>query len=163
MASDQFLKIDSIDGDSTVDGHVKEIELQSWSLGATVPVGPRSTSGSAAAGTSMHQDLSCAKMLDEASNGLAAACWEGKTIANAVVTTQRQGESGGGKVDYMKILLTDVIVASYNRSGAPDTIPMEMFSLNYATIKVEYFTTDAAGGSGGWQKKGWSVSEEKAI
>ncbi len=163
MATDAFLKIDNIEGDSTVDGHAKEIELLGWSIGASVPVGPRSTSGSAAAGTSMHQDLSCAKMLDEASNDLAAACWEGKTIPNAALVTQRQGESGGGKVDYMKILLTDVIVSTYSRSGGPSDIPMEQFTLNYATIKSEYFTTDAAGGSGGWKKKGWSVSEEKPI
>lgn len=163
MASDVFLLIDGITGDSKVDGHVDEMELEGWNIGASIPVGPRTSGGSAAAGTSVHQDLSCTKAIDEASNDLINATWTGKTIAEAVLTVQRQGESGEAKVDYMKITLTDVLVSSYNRSGSPGGVPVESFTLNYATIKSEYFTTDAAGGSGGWQAKAWSVAEEKPL
>lgn len=163
MATDNYLKITDIKGDSTVDGHAEEIELSGWSMGVTVPMGPRTTGGSAAAGTSMHSDVQCSKPLDAASNDLAAACWTGKTIPEAVITVQKQGEAGGGKVDYMKFTLTDVVVSSYSRAGGDSSTPVDSFSLNYATIKSEFFTTDAAGGSGGWQSKAWSVAEEKEI
>ena len=163
MATDNYLKITDITGDSTVDGHADEIELSAWGMGVSVPVGPRSTGGSSAAGTSMHSDVSCSKPLDASSNALAAACWTGKTIPEALITVQKQGESGGGKVDYMKITLTDVVLSSYSRSGGDSQVPSDAFSLNFATIKCEYFTTDVAGGSGGWQAKGWSVAEEKPL
>ena len=32
---DYFLKIDGVDGESADDKHAKEIELESWSVGAT--------------------------------------------------------------------------------------------------------------------------------
>ena len=163
MATDNYLKITDIKGDSTVDGHADEIELSSWNMAVSVPVGPRTTGGSGAAGTCMHSDLQCSKSLDESSNALAAACWTGKTIPEAIITVQRQGEGGGGKVDYMKVTLTDVLLSSYSRSGADSSVPMDSFSLNYGTIKCEYLTTDVAGGSGGWQSNAWSVAEEKEI
>lgn len=161
MATDNYLKISDIDGDSTVDAHRDEIELSSWGMGITVPMGPRTTGGSGAAGTSMHADVQCSKPLDTSSNGLAAACWTGKTIPEAIITVQKQGEGGGGKVDYMKMTLTDVILSSYSRSGSDSSTPVDSFSMNYGTIKLEFFTTDAGGGSGGWQAMAWSVSEEK--
>ena len=163
MATDNFLKIDGITGDSTVDGHVDEIELLGWQMGVSVPVGPRSGGGSGAAGTSMHSDFSFTKTLDGSSTDLTAACWVGKTIASAIVTVQKQGETGGGKVDYMRITLNDLIISSYSRSGGDSMTPSEQISFNYGKIKTEYFTTDAAGGSGGWQAKAWSVAEEKEV
>ena len=158
--SDVYLKIDSIAGDSTSEGHEDEMELLGWSVGASVPVGPRTAGGSGAAGSSVHQELNCTKQVDTASNDIFSACWEGKTIKEAVLTVQRQGEGGGGKVDYIKITLTDIIVANYSRSGGETDIPTENFGLNYSSINSEYFTTDVAGTSGGWQAKGWSVAKE---
>jgi len=163
VATDNYLKIAAIKGDSKVDGHADEIELQSWSMGVSVPVGARSSSGSGSAGTSMHADVSCMKTLDAASNDIAAACWTGATIPNAVITVQRQGESGGGKVDYMKLTLGNVIISTYQRSGGDSSVPMEQFSMNYDKIKTEYFTTGSGGESDGWQSKAWSVAEEKEI
>ena len=66
-------------------------------------------------------------------------------------------------VDYIKITLTDIIVANYSRTGSGSGIPVETFGLNYSSINSEYFTTDVKGGSGGWQAKGWSVAEEKPL
>ena len=160
---DVYLNVDGIPGDSTADGHADEMELLGWSVGASVPVGPRTAGGSGAAGTSVHQELTCTKQVDSASNDIFSACWEGKTIPEAVLMVQRQGEGGGGKVDYIKITLTDIIVSNYNRSGGETDIPTESFALNYSSINSEYFTTDVAGGSGGWQAKGWSVAEEKPL
>ena len=157
------MKVKDIKGDSTVDGHKDEIELQSWNMGVSVPVGPRSKGGSGAAGTSMHSDVSWSKEVDESSNGLAAACWTGKTIPEVVITVQKQGEKGGGKVDYLKCTLKDAILSSYSLGGGDSQTPHDNGSWNYREIKFEYFTTDAKGGSGGWQAKAWSVSEEKEV
>ncbi len=163
MASGNYLKITDIPGDCTTEAHVDEIELTSWTMGVTVPCGPRTSGGSAAAGTSMHQDVQCMKQVDTSSNALAAACWTGKTIPEAIITVVKQGESGGGMVDYMRITCTDVLVSNYTCEGMESATPTDRFALNYATIKSEYFKTDAAGGSGGWQSKAWSVAEEKEI
>jgi type VI secretion system secreted protein Hcp len=163
VASDVFLKIDGIDGDSQVKGHEKEMEIQGWSISASFPAGPRTAGGSGAAGTSIHTDLSVTKQVDEASNKLHEACWSGKTIPKAILTQQRAGEKGGAKVDYFRLTLSDVLVTSISASGGPGSIPSENLSLNYATIKREYRTTDVKGGSGGWQSEGWNVAKETKL
>lgn len=163
MASDVFLKIDGIDGDSKVKDHEKEMELLGWSISASMPPGPRTAGGSGSAGTSIHTDLSLTKQVDEASNKLHEACWTGKTIAKAILTQQRAGEKGGKKVDYFRLTIGDVLVTSISSSGAPGDIPTESFTLNYATIKREYRTTDEKGGSGGWQSEGWNVAKEEKL
>ena len=163
MASDVFLKVDGIDGDSQVKGHEKEMEIQGWSISANFPPGPRTAGGSGAAGTSIHTDLSVTKQVDEASNKLHEACWTGKTIKNAVLSQQRGGEKGGAKVDYLRLTIEEVLVTSISQSGGPGSIPTETVALNYAKIKREYRTTDVKGASGGWQSEGWNVAKEEKL
>ncbi len=158
-----YLKVDGIDGDTTVEGHKKEMLLLSWSISASMPAGPRATGGSGSAGTSVHADLSITKIVDEASNKLHAACWSGKTIPSAVLTQQRAGKKEGEKVDYLRLTLSDVLVTSISSSGAPGDIPTESFTLNYASIKREYRTTGVKGEAGGWQSEGWDIAKEEKL
>ena len=158
-----YLKVDGIDGDTTVEGHKKEMLLLSWSISASMPAGPRTARGSGSAGTSVHGDLSITKKVDEASNKLHAACWSGKTIKEAILTQQRAGKKEGEKVDYLKLTLGDVLVTSTSSSGAPQDIPTETFTLNYAKIKREYRTTTGKGEAGGWQSEGWDIAKEEKL
>jgi type VI secretion system secreted protein Hcp len=163
VASDVFLKIEEIPGDSQVKGHEKEMEVQGWSVSASFPPSKRSGGGSGSAGTSVHADLSVTKQIDEASNKLHEACWTGKTIPKAILTQQRAGEKGGAKVDYLRLTLGDVLITSISQSGGPGSIPTETIALNYSTIKREYRTTDVKGKSGGWQSEGWNVATEEKL
>jgi type VI secretion system secreted protein Hcp len=163
VASDVYLKVEGIDGDSQVAGHEAEMELMGWSISTTLPTGPRSSGGSGAAGSSIHSDLSATKAVDEASNSLNEACWTGKTIPSAVLTVQRQGSDAGDKVDYLKITMTDVLISNISTSGGSADVPTETLSLNYASVMREYFTTQTTGGSGGWQSTGWNVATEEPL
>ena len=155
--SDNFLKVDGIDGDSVAEGHEDEIELTSWNFGSSVSIGSRSSGGSGAEKTSIHSDVNCTKLTDASSNKLNEACWLGKTIPNVVLTVQRQGSDADNKIDFIRITLTNVIVSSFSTSGG-DGMPTETFNLNYETIKREYQVTDVSGASKGWQEVGLNAA-----
>ena len=75
MASDIFAKIGDIKGESPDDKHKDEIEVLSFSWGATNPV-MASSSGSAA-GKVTFKDLSIVHSIDKASPLLMRACATG--------------------------------------------------------------------------------------
>ncbi len=63
MAGEMFLKLGDITGESKADGHVGEIEIMSWSWGATQSGSTRSISGSTAGKVNV-QDLTFTKLMD---------------------------------------------------------------------------------------------------
>ena len=91
MATDMFLKIDGIEGESVDDKHPNEIELLSlrWGMnqGATMHVG---TGGGA--GKVSVNDLVFTHSVDKASTILMQNCMSGKHIPKAVLMVRKAGE-----------------------------------------------------------------------
>ncbi len=143
-ASDFFLKIEGIDGESTDDRHKGEIEIQSFSWG--VSNAGSFSSGGGGAGKASFQDMHFTRRFDKASPVLALACATGQHIPSAVLVCRRSG-SDGQPVQYYKITLTDILVsgvATGGSSGGGD-LPTESFSLNFAKIEWEYLPIGADG------------------
>ena len=73
-----------------------------------------------------------------------AQCATGKHIPKAVLYGRKSGDT---RTEYYKVTLNDVIISSYQQSGANGTNgvgrPLESVSIAYTSIKVEY--TDDAG------------------
>ncbi len=161
MATDAFLKIKTIPGESSDAKHPDEIEVLSFSWGvsqqATVS---GSTGGARTKGRSDHQDLHITKTLDKASPKLFLACCNGEHIAEMTLTLLRQ--TGKEKQPYMKYLMTDVLVSSFAGSGASDGDSAEQASFNYGKIELIYTATDhKTGAAKGDVKAHWSVIENK--
>ena len=145
MASDFYLKLDGVEGESQKEGHTKEIELSSWSWGG-------SNTGSFAAGSGggtgkfNSNDLSLSAPLSKASPKLIQACTKGTHIDKAVLSARKSG--GDAKpYDYMKITLEHCLVSSYNTSGAGGGDLFDQFSLNFSKITYEYFVQDPSKGT----------------
>jgi type VI secretion system secreted protein Hcp len=142
-ASDFFLKIDGIDGESTDDRHKGEIDIQSFSWGVS---NAGSVAGGGGTGKASFQDFHFHRRLDKASPQLALACATGQHIASAVLVCRKTG-SDGKPVEYYTITLTDILVTGVSTEGSSGgtDLPLESISLNFAKIEWVYLPTGADG------------------
>ncbi|WP_462327160.1 Hcp family type VI secretion system effector [Desulfobaculum sp.] len=142
-----FMKIDGIDGESTVKGYEKQIEIYSFSHNFSQPTSPlRSSEGGGTTSRAQHGEFSVSKRTDLSTADLCKALWSGKHISEIVFTACRM--DGDDVVAYLVVTMNDVVISNYNISGGGD-LPMETFSLNYGKIKYEYKKQKEAGGAEG--------------
>jgi len=133
---DLFLKIDGIQGESLDRAHANEIDVLSWSWGATNSSVVRG--GGAGAGKATFSDLSITKYVDASSPALVAAVSTGKRITSLILTVRRANGAPQG-VDYFTLTLNDVLVSgiSVSTSGGEDRMT-ENVTFNYGTYTYSY-------------------------
>jgi type VI secretion system secreted protein Hcp len=156
-AVDYFLKIDGVDGESKDDKHKGEIDIESWSWGAT-QTGSMAAGGGGGAGKVVMNDFTFEKPIDKATPKLFEALATGKHMKEAKLTVRK---AGGDQHEYLTITLTDVMVTSYSTGGSSssDVVPMESISLNFAQIKMSYVEQDASGRAGAAVEFGWDLKK----
>ncbi|SRR6266496_142869 len=161
--TDFFLKIDGIKGESTDAKHKGEVEIESFSWGATNS-GSFSQAPGAGGGTGKvsFQDFHFTKMADTSSADLLYACASGKHIKQADLTVRKAGEN---QQEYYKIKLSDVLVSSYQSggSGGNNLIPTDQFSLNFAKVEFSFAPQDAKGNLGSPVRTGWDLKANKKV
>ena len=156
-AVDYFLKIDGIDGESKDDKHKGEIDIQSWSFGASQS-GSMAGGGGGAGKVSM-QDFSITKSMDKSSPKLFEALATGKHLKEVKLVLR-----GSSSVEYLTVTLTDVMISSYSTGGSSgDDRPTESVSLNFAQIKMSYVEQDASGRAGAAVEFGWDLKTNKKV
>lgn len=134
MASDYFLKIDGIDGESTDDKHKNEIEVMSYSWGES-QTGTHGAGGGGGAGKVSMGDFNFMMQANKASPKLMLACATGDHIKTAKLTLRK---AGGEQQEYMTITFSDVIVSGYTTGGGGGEIPNESIALNFGKVEFEY-------------------------
>ena len=134
MASDIFAKIGDIKGESLDDKHKGEIEVLSWSWGATQTGSMATGSGGGSGKVSFH-DFSFTHHLDKASPVLMQACAGGDHIKEATIV---QRKAGKGQQEFLIIKMSDVLITSVQASGHDQNAPAEQVSLQATKIDVEY-------------------------
>lgn len=162
MAQDIFIKIDTIDGESTDEKHPKWIEVESFNTGESMATaGTRSSGGAASAGRVNFQEFSFTKVVDAASPGLFLACCKGQHIPKIVVEWCR---ATGDKTKWLEVKMENVMIASVTMSGNShsDELPHEQVCLNFDKITWTYSPTDHKSGKKGSDiVKFWSAVENK--
>ena len=158
-AVDYFLKIDGIEGESQDNKHEGEIDIESFSWGATQS-GTIAVGGGGGAGKVSMQDFHFAMGVNKATPILFLACAQGDHIKNAILTCRKAGEE---QQEFLKITMSDVLVSSFQigGSGAGDVVPTDQISLNFAKIEVEYKEQDATGKLMGSTKKWFDLKSVK--
>ncbi len=144
-----YLKIDGIQGESTVKGFENQIEILSFGHGISHPGAmSRSTAGGLSEGVATHADFSVVKQLDKASPLLAKHCSDGKHFKAVLVTLVR---SGGDKMPFMEYKLSDAMITGYRPGGSSqsDGLPLEEVSIAYSRIDWTYTQQNAQGKPGG--------------
>ena len=161
--TDFFLKLDGIKGESTDSKHKEELEIESFSWGATNS-GSFSNAPGAGGGTGKvnFQDVHFTKKADKSSADIMFHCASGKHIKQANLTVRKAGED---QQEYYKVTLTDVLVSSYQSGGSAgiSLIPTDQFSLNFAKIEFSYAPQDAKGKLGSPFRSGWDLKSSKKV
>jgi len=158
--ADMFLKIDGVEGESPDGKHKGEIELLSFSYGATQP-GSAGHGGGSGIGKVQVQDFHFSKYLDKASPKLFEFCATGKHTPKVVLTCRK---AGGEQQEYLKLTLSEVIVSSIQNSGSGgDSLPTESVTLNFSKIEIEYKGQDEKGNLTGVVKAGWDLSKNQKV
>lgn len=160
MSVDYFLKIDGIDGESGDKKHKNEIQLESFSWGASQS-GSNSAGGGGGAGKVQMQDFSFVMGVNKASPKLFLACANGEHIKKAVLVCRKAGKE---QQEYLKWTMTDLLVSSYQTGGsAGSTVPMDQVNLNFTKIEVEYKAQKPDGTLDSPVTAGWNLKENAKV
>ena len=159
-AVDYFLKIDGIDGESQDHKHKGEIEIQSFSWGATNG-GSSAHGGGHGSGRVTYQDFHFVMKTCKASPKLMLACSNGEHIKKAVLIARKAGKE---QQEYMKVTMSDVMVSSFQTGGSQgDVIPVDQISLDFGKIEVEYKEQKADGTLASAIKAGYDLKANKMV
>jgi type VI secretion system secreted protein Hcp len=158
-AVDYFLKLDNIEGESKDSKHTGEIDLISWSWGATQS-GTASQGGGLGGGKVSMQDFHFVMQINKATPKLILACAQGDHIPKAVLICRKAGTE---QQEYLKYTFSDVMVSSYQTggSGGSGIVPTEQVSLNYTKMEIEYKEQKENGQLGGAIKAGYDLKAMK--
>ncbi|MGA8478846.1 MAG: type VI secretion system tube protein Hcp [Chthoniobacterales bacterium] len=158
MAVDYFLKLDGIEGESKDSKHQNEIEIGSFSFGATQS-GSFSAMGGGGSGKVSMQDFHFTIPTQKASPKLLLNCATGNHIPKGILTCRKAGKE---QQEFLKYTFSDLLVSSFQTGGSSET-PMDQVSLNFAKIEVEYKEQKADGTLGGSIKAGYDLKQMKEV
>jgi type VI secretion system secreted protein Hcp len=153
---DYFLKIAGINGASAADRHKGEIDVESFSWGATQTASMAATAGGAA-GKAAFSDISFTAAASVASPSLFAACASGQHVPEAVLIGEHPG---GGRV--VMLSFHDLLISSYQTMGGPDG-PIDSFAFRYGSVQFEHTTVQPSGKPGPAVKAGWDVTRNRSL
>lgn len=161
MAVDMFLKIEGVEGESPDDKHKGEMEINSFSFGAT-QTGSSSSGGGAGGGKVNMQDFHFVINLGKHSPKIFEHVCTGKHFPTATLVCRK---AGGDKQEYLKIKFTDILISSYQigcSTGGGD-LPMDQISFNFTKVEKEYKEQKKDGSLGGAIKAGYDLKANKKI
>jgi type VI secretion system secreted protein Hcp len=145
VAVDMFLKLTPIKGESKDSKHKDEIDVLSWSWGAS-NTGSAQSGGGGGAGKVNAQDMSITKYVELASPPMWLAVHNGKHFDEAILYVRKAGET---PLEYLTISMKKVFVTSITTGGSGgDDRPTENVTLNFAAVKIEYKEQTDTGASG---------------
>ncbi len=149
MAVDMFLKINDIKGECQKDGHKDEIDIESFSFGATQTGSFHRGGAGGGTGKAEFTDCHVDKLVDKSSPIFYKFCTGGQAIKEATIYSQKAGD-GQKPMVYYEIKMSDIIVSSIHNAGSSggDSI-MESLTLNCAKIEFVYTPQRADGGQEG--------------
>ncbi|MCO6465937.1 MAG: type VI secretion system tube protein Hcp [Bradyrhizobiaceae bacterium] len=157
FATDFFLKIDGVDGESSDQEHKGWIEVQSWSWGVSNTSTPQT---GLPTGKRQHKPMTIVKQLDKSSPQLYLRCAQGQHIKEAKLEMRRMGATGQLET-FAKVTFSDLSICSIRTAGGvdddcddrSDDVDMETVSFTYQKISWEWV------GSGVMYEDDWETAE----
>lgn len=133
-ANDIFLKMSGVQGESVDDKHKGEIDVLSWSWGAS---NGEARVKRGRVPTACIQDLHLTKLVDSASPALIMMSVTGEVAQEAVMVVRKAGK---GQQEFLVIKMNNVIVSSYQTGGAAgeSIVPTDQVTLHFESIRGEY-------------------------
>lgn len=154
-----YLKIPGVKGQTQVDGHKDELEVNSFQFGAGIAVTNTTTNQDRTSGVPSFSEITVSRTSDSATPQLLQKLSQGEVLAgDSIITFVR--EDKGVLLKLITVTMTDVVVSGVSLSSGGEP-PMESISLNFAKIKVEYTKQKEEGGQEGIAPFGWDISLNK--
>ena len=142
MASDLFIKIGDIKGESQDDKHRDEIEVLSWNWGLNQP-GSIGSGGGGGMGKVSFSDLTFSHHVDKATPNLMKACATGQHIKEAKMTIRKSGKK---PQEYLIVIMSDIVITRVEPSGqSGEAGTSEIVSLRFGKVDLEYKPQKADG------------------
>src|SRR3954470_2180924 len=134
-AVDMSLKITDVKGESKDKEHKEQIEIESFSWGAS-QLGTSSHGTGAGAGKVSMNDFHFVMRNNSSSPTLFLFCANGKHLKEAKLTCRK---AGGTQQDFMVVTMSDVLISSYQTGGSQaGEVPMDQISINYTKMEADY-------------------------
>jgi type VI secretion system secreted protein Hcp len=157
--ADIFLKIDGVEGESADDKHQKEIDIDSFHIGAANMGSGHYGTGSGS-GKSMVHDMQMTKRVDKSSPNLFIACCNGKHHKTADMVVRKAGENPH---EYLKYTMHNVLLSSYSaKHDGSGEVAKESFSLNFSKIEMAYIMQNEDGTAGAQISKTHDIAANKS-
>jgi type VI secretion system secreted protein Hcp len=151
MPSDYYLQIGSstgapggVTGESQNPKFVNQIELDSFSFGASNPadVGGQGLS----AGKCSLSDFSFTCALDSSSWQIVKDLYAGAHIDTCTFSGNKAGGDASTYM-YIQVVMTNCYVTSQSTGGGSQGVPSQSVSIAYAQIEYQYYTQDTSKGT----------------
>jgi type VI secretion system secreted protein Hcp len=140
MAVDYFLKLDGVDGESVDANFKNQIQIMSWSWGASQVSSVAGTGGSGA-GKADLSDFSIMCYFDKSTPKLFKSIGAGTHIKTGTMSAVKSGADGK---PYLKVDFAELFVTSLQISGSSE-VPTVSLSFSYNQIKIDYSTQNEQG------------------
>lgn len=158
MAVDMYLKLDGIKGESTDDKHKGEIEVLSWSWGAS-QTGTMHQGTGGGAGKANIQDITVTKFIDRSTPLLLQQCIKGAHIKEVLLTVRKAGDN---PLEYVKIKLSPAIISSVSVGGSGGEERLtENVGINFGKVNFEYVPQKGDGSGDAPVTFGWDIASNK--
>ena len=156
MALEAFLKIEGIPGESRKQGHADEIDILSFSFGASNPTTVGKGTGAGASQVAI-SSFNIMKSTDLSSTALFLRCAKGEHIPTALVTLRKAG--GTNPLEYLQYKFTKVYVDNIQWSAASggDDMPTESLSLAFEKVEIVYSSQADDGTAKKTVGSGWDI------
>ena len=140
-SGETFLKLDGIVGPSTDKTHKQDIEIDSFSFGAS---NPGQTSGSGA-GRARVGSFTITKSVDSSSPSLLRAAREDEAFRDATLFFSRK--AGGEQQNYLEFKFTNLIVSSvFDGQSSGGDRPTEQVTFNFQQVEETYISQNGKAG-----------------
>ncbi len=152
-----YLKIDTIDGESTAVGHERWIDVTSWAWGVSQVQSTSNTDGGN--GRASFADFAWSQYLDASVVPLFLGVANGTTFKDATLDVVK--DSGTHKPEsFFQMIFSNVSLHSLTTSGG-DSRPVANGALGYEAVKMRYRPQDAKGGPGKWIEGSFDIKKDK--
>lgn len=133
MAVDYFLELEGIKGESQDDKHKDQIQLLSWSWGAS-NVSSVSGTGGSGAGKADLSDFNCMTNFDKSTPVFFKAVTKGTHITKGTLFAIKSGADGK---PYLKVNFNEIFITSLQMSASSE-VPSVSLSFTYNEIGIDY-------------------------
>lgn len=150
-----ILEIALIKGNCTLQGHVGQIVVNSFSHSVALPMSGDMANTERTAGRPQFSEMSFSKMTDQSTPALYSACTAGTKLTTATVHIGRN--EGGVFMSLMKYVMTNPMVSNISTSGGGG-MPSDSFSLNFTKITSEFTQQNPDSTKKGVATWGWDLT-----